>query len=120
VWTVEDMQAVLGAGTAAAGDWYGAPREGNFEGANILSRPVRGELIRPDAVEAARRALFEARRARVRPGLDDKVLIDWNAMMVAALAEAPAAYGRADWLAVANETAEFLLAELRRPDGRWL
>jgi uncharacterized protein YyaL (SSP411 family) len=121
VWTIDEIEAVLGAEAAAvAVEWYGATTEGNFEGANILHRPVRGELIRPDEVEAARLALFEARTARVRPGLDDKVLIDWNAMMVAALAEAAAAYGRPDWLAVATETAEFLLSELRRPDGRWL
>ncbi len=120
VWTIEEMQTVLGADAAVAIEWYGATSEGNFEGANILHRPVRGELIRPAEVEAARLALFEARTTRVRPGLDDKVLTDWNAMMLAAMAEAAAAYGRPDWLAVATETAEFLLTELRRPDGRWL
>jgi uncharacterized protein YyaL (SSP411 family) len=121
VWTTQEIEAVLGAEAAAAAvDWYGATAAGNFEGANILNRPVRGDLIRPDGVEASRRALFEARTARVRPGLDDKVLIDWNAMMVAALAEAGAAYARTDWLAAATKAAEFLLDEMRRPDGRWL
>jgi uncharacterized protein YyaL (SSP411 family) len=71
-------------------------------------------------VEEARRRLFEAREQRVRPSLDDKVVTEWNAMAVAALAEAGAAMGRTDWVAAAVEVAEFLLSSLRRPDGRWL
>jgi uncharacterized protein YyaL (SSP411 family) len=121
VWTIDEMETVLGAERAATAiGWYGATPAGNFEGANILHRPVRGDLIRPAEVEAARRALFDARTARVRPGLDDKVLTDWNALMVAALAEAGAAFGRPDWIDAATTAADFLLAELRRPDGRWL
>jgi uncharacterized protein YyaL (SSP411 family) len=64
--------------------------------------------------------MFEARELRIRPGLDDKVVTEWNAMAVAALAEAGAAMGRTDWVAAAAEVAEFLLSSLRRPDGRWL
>jgi uncharacterized protein YyaL (SSP411 family) len=64
--------------------------------------------------------LFDAREKRVRPGLDDKVLTEWNALFLASLAEAAAATGRADWLADAKVNGEFLLACLRRPDGRWL
>ena len=81
---------------------------------------ARGELARPPEVEAARQALFDARAQRVRPGLDDKVLTEWNAYLVAALAEAGAATGEAAWVDAAVETAEFLLANLRRADGRWL
>ena len=69
--------------------WYGVTENGNFEGANILHRPERGTFARPE-VEKARHALFEAREQRVRPGLDDKVLTEWNALMLAALAEAGA------------------------------
>jgi uncharacterized protein YyaL (SSP411 family) len=93
---------------------------GNFEGANILRRPVRGDLIRPEEVEAARGALFAQRERRVRPGRDDKVLTEWNGLFLATLAEAGAATGREDWLAEARTSAEFLLRELRRGDGRWL
>jgi uncharacterized protein len=120
VWTIEQMEAALGSAAPGAIDWYGATPQGNFEGANILHRPVRGDLIRPAEVEDARRVLFEARTARVRPGLDDKVLLDWNALMIAALAEAGAAYARPDWIDTASAAAEFLLAEMRQPDGRWL
>jgi uncharacterized protein YyaL (SSP411 family) len=53
----------------------------------------------------------------VRPGLDDKRLCSWNALMIAALAEAGAALDRDDYVAAAVDCAEFLLAELRTPEG---
>jgi len=56
----------------------------------------------------------------VRPGLDDKVLTEWNAYLVAALAEAGAAIGEPSWVLAAVEIADFLLGHLRRADGRWL
>jgi uncharacterized protein YyaL (SSP411 family) len=121
VWTPEQFDAVLGPGLAAqATEWYGVTGEGNFEGATILHRPVRGDLLRPAAIEDARARLFAERETRPRPGLDDKVLTEWNALFLAALSEAAAATGRADWLETAQANAEFLLANLRRDDGRWL
>ncbi|MCU0271421.1 MAG: thioredoxin domain-containing protein, partial [Acidimicrobiales bacterium] len=120
VWTPEQVRAVLGPDAAVALEWYGVTEAGNFEGATILHRPVRGDLARPHDVERARRELFDARARRVRPGLDDKVLTEWNGLMLATLAEAAAATGRTGWLADAVATAEFLVGNLRRPDGRWL
>ncbi len=121
VWTVEELTGVLDEKQAeAAIEWWGVTPRGNFEGANILLRPARGDLLRPSTVEEARATLFEARERRVRPGLDNKVLTEWNAMFVAALAEAGAAFGRRDWLDDAEATAEFLLDSLRDTGGRWL
>ncbi|TML41666.1 MAG: thioredoxin domain-containing protein [Actinobacteria bacterium] len=124
VWSraeVLEALAPLGPERAAeAARWYGVTEAGNFEGSNILNRPERGDLIRPPEVEQARGLLFEARAKRVRPGLDDKVLTEWNAMFLASLAEAAGATGRRDWLEAAVATATFLLDNLRRPDGRWL
>jgi hypothetical protein len=121
VWTLDEVTDVLGPDLApAAIDWYGVTAAGNFEGSNILHRPQRGDLLRPPAVERARRLLFEHRARRVRPGLDDKVLTEWNAMFCSALAEAAAATGRSDWRDEAVSVAEFLLRSLRRSDGRWL
>ncbi|HLH46909.1 MAG TPA: hypothetical protein VKV25_07105, partial [Acidimicrobiales bacterium] len=85
---------------------------------NILWRPRRGDLLRPPDVEAARAALWARREQRARPGLDDKVLTEWNAMAVAALAEAGGLLSRADWIAEAEHLAAFLLDRLR-VDGRW-
>jgi uncharacterized protein YyaL (SSP411 family) len=120
LWTPEEVAAAVGPELApAALDWYGVTEAGNFEGRTILTRPVRGDLLRPEPVEEARARLFAARAQRVRPGLDDKVLTEWNALMLAALAEAGAALGRANWLDAARDNAELLMTRLRRPDGRW-
>jgi uncharacterized protein YyaL (SSP411 family) len=122
VWRQEEIAEVLGSDdvSRAACEWWGVTKPGNFEGANILHRPVRGDLLRPAEIEKARELLFVARERRVRPGLDDKVLTEWNAMFVSALAEAGAAMQRPGWVAAAAETAEFLLRELRSESGRWL
>jgi uncharacterized protein YyaL (SSP411 family) len=117
LWALDEVRE---AGGAAAVDWYGVTADGNFEGSTILTRPVRGDLVRPPEVEEARAGLFERRARRVRPGLDDKVVTEWNAMMISLLAEAGAAAERDDWIAAATGAAEFLLANLRRDDGRWL
>jgi uncharacterized protein YyaL (SSP411 family) len=116
LWSAADVRSV----SPVAAEWWGVTDGGNFEGANILRRPVRGDLIRPAEVERARRELFSRRERRVRPGRDDKVLTEWNGLFLAALAEAGAATGRDDWLDEARASAEFLLRELRRADGRWL
>ena len=120
VWSRAELAAVAGEGAAEAAEWWGVTEAGNFEGANILHRPVRGDLARPPAVEAARLGLFEHREQRVRPGLDDKVLAEWNALMLAALCEAAAATGNPEWTEAAVANGEFLTAALRRDDGRWL
>ena len=132
VWSPEQVAIALS--DAGLGDlldttlsWYDITPGGNFEGASIPNRMhVRSELRRPSEIEDARVALFSAREQRPRPGLDDKLLTEWNALMLATLADAAAATGRADWLAAAEATATFLCDRLRRSDeggtnpGRWL
>ncbi len=123
VWKPDEIRAACGDDLEAAEGaigWYGVTGAGNFEGANILHRPVRGDLSRPPAIEAARAAMFEARERRVRPGLDDKVLAEWNGLFLSTLAEAAAATGDPGWRVAAVACGEFLLANLRREDGRWL
>ena len=102
-------------------DWYGITDDGNFEGRSIPTRITeRGRLERTRAIEFARARLFDAREQRRRPGLDDKVLTEWNGLFLSALAEAAAAFGSKEWLDAAIANGEFLLRELRDADGRWL
>ena len=94
-------------------EWYEVTEAGNFEGTNILSRlHHRGDLLRNSAVERARALLLESRNTRPRPGLDDKILTEWNGMMLATLAEAAALLQRPDWLAAAVKNGEFLINQL--------
>src|SRR5262249_62384393 len=90
----------------------------NFSG-NILHAVDRTEE-RSQAVTRGAAALLGARELRVRPGLDDKVLLAWNALFTRTLAEAAAALDRDDWMAAAVRNARFLLDALRREDGRLL
>ncbi|WP_419919844.1 thioredoxin domain-containing protein [Candidatus Poriferisocius sp.] len=120
VWTPDQITAVLGNAGAEFMAWYGVTEAGNFEGHNILWRPVRGDLVRPAGVELSREKLLSARNLRIPPGLDDKVLLEWNGLMLAALAEAAAATGNQQWLEAAIKNGGFLLDRLRRSDGRWL
>jgi uncharacterized protein YyaL (SSP411 family) len=122
VWSDADVRTVLGEDADLARHWYGFRPGGNFEHGTTIPNRLHavGELARPAEVEAARAQLFEARAQRVRPGLDDKVLTEWNAYLVAALAEAGTAMGEPAWVDAAIEVAEFLLGHLRREDGRWL
>ncbi|HEY3241434.1 MAG TPA: thioredoxin domain-containing protein, partial [Acidimicrobiia bacterium] len=120
VWSLAELAEVAGEDVSEVVRYWGATEAGNFEGGtNILHVRERG-TTRPEAVERARVKLLARREGRVRPGLDDKVLTGWNAMFSSALAEAAAALGREDWMEAARRNARFLLAELRRPDGRLL
>ncbi len=113
VWSLDELVELAGEEAAA---WFGATSRGNFEGANI---PVRGPG-EPEQRGEWRRRLYEARAQRVWPAIDDKRLTSWNALMIAALAEAGAVLGREDYLDAARDCAGFVLAELRDGDSRLL
>ncbi len=92
VWTVEELRTALEGESDAdeAIAWFGATDRGNFEGRNI---PVRGPGD-PERRPEWRRILRDVRSERVWPGLDDKRLASWNALMISALAEAGAVLER--------------------------
>jgi uncharacterized protein YyaL (SSP411 family) len=100
--------------------FWGVSEEGNFEGENILHLAGGAETPEPEGLAEARRALFEARSQRVWPGLDEKRLTSWNALAIAALADAGAVLGREDYLDAARACASFLLEQLRDADGNLL
>ncbi len=120
VWTAEQVRVELGERAEEAIAHFGVSENGNFEGANVLHLAAGATAPEPDGIERIRRTLLEARSRRVRPGLDDKRIASWNALMLAALAEAGAAFGRADYLDAARRCATFLLDQMRDGDGRLL
>jgi uncharacterized protein YyaL (SSP411 family) len=116
---VADGPAVRGADAPAFKRAYDVTRDGNWEGHTILHRVTPdGSPEEEAALALGRDALFRARARRVRPGRDDKVLADWNGLAVAALARAAMVFGHPEWLTRAQETFDFVLAEMGAPDGR--
>jgi uncharacterized protein YyaL (SSP411 family) len=133
VWTPDEIRSVLTEPTGETNcikfqtqqtenlmQFYGVTEQGNFEGRNILHLAGGADASEPEGLEEMRRALYEARAKRVWPGLDDKRLTAWNALMISALAEAGAVLGRDDYLDAARDCAEFIWSELRDEDGTLL
>jgi uncharacterized protein len=117
VWTPDEVRAALGDELGAAAiAHFGVTDAGNFEGRNILVRATPD----PERIGEIKAGLLAARERRVRPGLDDKRLTSWNALMLAALADAGAVLERADYLAASVACAEFLTQTMRDPEGRLL
>ncbi len=120
VWTAAQIDALLGADAPMFKLAYDVTPGGNWEGHTILNR--RRTMKRLDAageakLAAARRVLFAAREKRIRPGRDDKVLADWNGLMIAALARAAMVFERPEWLAAARAAFAFV-AERMSENGR--
>ena len=129
VWTLSEVEAVLGEDAPLFAAAYDLRAEGNWEGRTVLRR-VASDIalserfgVPPAAVAAAlaasRRRLLAVRGRRIRPGLDDKVLLSWNALAVSALARAHRALGDDGCLGAAQAAARFLLGNLRA-EGRYL
>jgi uncharacterized protein YyaL (SSP411 family) len=118
VWSLAELRVVLGDDADEAIAWFGASERGNFEGTNILES--RGAEPAPEVRARIRAALLAARSQRIRPGLDDKRLTAWNALMISALAEAGAVLERDDYLDAARRAAAFVLDEMRTADGNLL
>ncbi|CAA9507046.1 MAG: Uncharacterized protein YyaL [uncultured Solirubrobacteraceae bacterium] len=117
VWSLDEVRDALGPELAeTAIGYFGMTTVGNFEGRN---NPVLAREDPPER-EEIRRRLYEARERRTRPGLDDKRLTAWNALMVSALADAGAALERDDYLDAARRCAEFLSTDMRDEHGRVL
>jgi uncharacterized protein YyaL (SSP411 family) len=123
VWSYDEILRLLGAedGTFFA-ETYGATPQGNFEGHNILNllNDLPRSMGRSNDAEARlaglRQKLLEARAQRVRPGLDDKVLADWNGLMIAALANAGSLLGEPAWIAMAARAFAFIAGTMTRDD----
>ena len=131
VWTPDEVTAVLGEAAAKSFCYvYDVSETGNFEDHNILNLPktldVCARILGRDPAELqveldiSREKLRVAREARVHPGLDDKVLVSWNGLMIEGLCAAASALGEPRYLQAAIGAADFLLTQLRQADGRLL
>ena len=124
VWSPDEINSVMGDadGEVFAG-YYGVTGAGNFEGKNILNiRQDPEEFAETkgltadqlgDIINRGSKALLEVREQRIHPMRDDKVLASWNGLMLRSFAEAAAALGRPDYLAVAIKNAEFLAGSMK-------
>jgi uncharacterized protein YyaL (SSP411 family) len=125
LWSLAEIEEIAGDATAEVVRYFGVTARGNFEDphtgyrGNILHVVDRDEE-RPEAVTRVLPRLLAARGTRVPPGLDDKVLLGWNALFLRSLAEAAFVCERSDWMDAARTNARFLLRALRRDDGRLL
>ena len=126
VWRLADLRRLLGdEDGAAATVWLGVDEHGNFRdphhpepGLNVLQD--RGPRPDPELLASIRSRLLAARGRRVRPGLDDKRLTSWNALMISALADAGAALQEPRYTDAAIACADFIEQHMRADDGRLL
>ncbi len=105
------------------GNWTEPARDGGEPTVTGRSIPNciahRDQLVRPDPISFARLRMLEARASRPRPGLDDKVLLEWNALFLSALSQAASVFNHQPWLDAAEKNAEFLIDNMRGGNGRW-
>ena len=119
VWSYDEVIGALG---IEDGEFfarhYDVTPAGNFEGHNILNRLKPLERSEADATRLAglRDKLLAVRAARVRPGLDDKVLADWNGLMIAALVNASLLFAEPSWRAIAARAFDFIARSMTRDD----
>ena len=136
LWTEDEIRSLLPPEEAGIFLYaYGVLRGGNFKnevtgrilGDNVLHRAASsGEIagrfdLDPEEAEAllaaCRARLLEARNKRPAPMVDDKILTDWNGLMIAALARSGAAFGRSEWAEAAEKAARFIDQKLRDKKG---
>jgi uncharacterized protein YyaL (SSP411 family) len=131
VWKPAEIEAILGPERARTFCYvYDVSEAGNFEGHNILNLPKSiGQCARILGVDenqlrnqlaADRQSLFAAREKRIHPGLDDKVIVAWNGLMIDALAQAAGTLAEPRYLQAAERAASFILTHVSREDGRLL
>lgn len=100
VWSEEEIDTVLGENSQVFKEFYGVSRVGNWEGKTILNRLHAKETtsVPPPSLKLSKEKLLHHREKRVHPGRDDKILTDWNALIIHALAEVGRSFARPDWI----------------------
>ena len=121
VWDKEEIDEVLGEDADLFNRHYGVTPEGNWEGKNILTRPPHATPTpeQTEKLRSARQRLLDHRRRRIPPGLDDKILLGWNALMNMALSKAFSALGDDRYREMAELNMQFLQQQFRSAAGDW-
>lgn len=117
VWSLAEIEKILGPEDSEFfAQHYDVTAAGNFEGHNILNR-LKDRLRNTDdekRLATLRPKLLDLREKRVRPGLDDKVLADWNGLMIAALVNAATLFDEPDWIARAKRAYDAIAKHMTR------
>jgi len=122
VWSENEIDALLEIDAPLFKETYGVTPGGNWEGHTILNRNHQPELLSREGEEdlaRMRAVLLEARDQRVKPGWDDKVLADWNGLMIAALASAAMTFDEPGWLRAAFRAFDFVATKMSDGDRLW-
>jgi uncharacterized protein YyaL (SSP411 family) len=131
VWTKDEIESALAPEESREFCYcYDVTADGNWEGKNILNRvKTTAQAARVLGIAEAdlerllasgRKKLFKRREERVHPGRDEKILAGWNGLMIAAMARAGRVLNEERFTAAAARSADFLLAQMRTPEGRLL
>ncbi len=128
VWTRKEVDDVLGDDAAIFSTYYNITADGNWEhGNSILLRNETNEAIAEafkitvdelkNKIDTAKAKLMQIRNVRIKPGLDDKILSSWNALMITGYTKAYRVFGEEDFLQAAVMNANFLLQNAIAADG---
>ncbi|ULQ52457.1 thioredoxin domain-containing protein [Flavihumibacter fluvii] len=127
VWEKGEIDEVLGLDAPLANDWFGITAAGNWEGINILTQPLTyGDIAGKYGISEQEwenklaeiiRQLMSRRSERIRPGLDDKQILSWNAMMNMACSKVYQATGRELYRQIAVRNMNWILEVFTRTDG---
>jgi uncharacterized protein YyaL (SSP411 family) len=130
VWKKTEIDSILADEPLAElfCEYFEVQKHGNWESTNILYRRKTAEELADkhnisteelaEKITTASNKLFEARSARTRPGLDDKILTSWNALMITGYLDAYQAFKEEQYLQRAFEGADFILNNQIQKDGR--
>ncbi len=117
-WTKKEVEDVLNEDSELFSVAYGITASGNFEGSNVLNRCASKEHLKSlfsidcstanSKIENAKRTLLEVRKKRTKPGLDDKILVSWNGLLISALTEAYLSFGDEKYLKAATDGLSYI------------
>lgn len=114
-----EIEEMLGQQAQIFMEHYGMGPHGNFQGRHLPVLMRRGDLQRDPRLEFMRQKVLSQRQKRIPPALDDKVILEWNAMFISALAQAGFTFGRDDWIDESRRLMQ-LIESRHHLEGRWM